>query len=72
MIGALLLPRLLAIQALEPLLTFRGQFGIGILEREKREAAAQSLAEVFDVNPSVARIKVEQIYPESEGSQLTL
>ena len=72
MIGALLLPRLLAIQALEPLLTFRGQFGIGILEREKREEAAQSLAEVFDVNPSVARIKVEQIHPESEGSQLAL
>ena len=72
MIGALLLPRPLAIQALEPFLAFRGQFGIGILEKERREEAAQSLSETFDVNPSVARIKVEQIYPESEGSQLAL
>ncbi len=72
MIGALLLPRPLVIQALDPLLAFRGQFGIGILERGKREEAVQRLSDAFDVNPSVARIKVEQIYPDSEGNQLTL
>ena len=72
MIGALLLPRSLAIQATNPLITFRGQFGIGILESDRREEAVQSLSETFDVNPVVARIRVEQIYPESEGRQLTL
>ena len=72
MIGALLLPRSLAIQATNPLITFRGQLGIGILESDRREEAVQSLAETFDVNPVVARIRVEQIYPESEGRQLTL
>jgi hypothetical protein len=72
MIGALLLPRSLVIQATDPLITFRGQLGIGILESDRREEAVQSLAETFDVNPMVARIRVEQIYPESEGRQLTL
>lgn len=72
MIGALLLPRSLVIQATDPLITFRGQLGVGILERDRREEAVQRLAETFDVNPVVARIRVEQVYPESQGRQLTL
>ena len=72
MIGALLLPRQLALQALEQLLTVRGQFGIGILERAQREEAVQALADTFDVNTVVARIRIDQVYPESEGTQLPL
>ena len=66
------MPRPLVIQAIAPLITLRGHFGIGMLESDRREDAVQSLAEMFDVNPVVARIRVEQIHPESEGRQLTL
>ena len=72
MIGTLLMPRSLLFQALEPLLTFRGLLGVGILENDRRETAARSLADTFDINPSVARVRITQIYPESEGRQLTL
>ena len=72
MIGTLLLPRPLVMKAIDHLITFRGHLGVGILESDRRDEAEQSLAEAFDVNPVVARIRVDQIHPESEGRQLTL
>ncbi len=72
MIGALLLPRALVLKALEPLMTLRGQLGMGILEEAKRDEAAETLADTFDVNPVVARIRIDQIFPASIGGQLPL
>ena len=72
MIGALLMPRPLVHQALESVVALVGRLGIPVLVEEKREEAVLSLAETFDVNPVVARIRIGQIYPEAEGSQLPL
>ena len=72
MIGALLMPRPLVLLALEPLLTIRGQLGTGILEAAKRDEAAETLADTFDVNPIVARIRIDQICPASQAGQLPL
>lgn len=72
MIGTLLLPRALVLKALEPLMILRGQLGMGILEEAKRDEAAETLADTFDVNPVVARIRIDQIFPASTGGQLPL
>ena len=71
-IGALLLPRGLVERALERLLTTQGTLGLcRDLPVEKREEAAVLLAAVFDVNPAVGRIRLQEMYPVSRG-QLTL
>ena len=72
MIGAFLLPRQLALQVLEPFLAIRGKLGRGILDEMMRDEAAEALADTFDVNPAVARIRIEQIHPASCGGQLPL
>ena len=72
MIGALLMPRPLVHQALESVVTLVGLLGIPILVEERRQEAVLSLAETFNVNPVVARIRIGQIYPEAEGRQLPL
>lgn len=72
-IGALLLPRGLVERALvEGLLTTQGVLGLGRdLPVEKREEAAVLLATIFDVNPAVVRIRLQEVYPVNRG-QLTL
>ena len=45
---------------------------MGILEEAKRDEAAETLADTFDVNPVVARIRIDQIYPATTGGQLPL
>lgn len=69
--GALLLPKRLVEQALDRLLVARGMLGTRVLEPGRREAGARLLADVFDVNPVVARIRIAALYPEHAG-QLTL
>ena len=71
-IGALLLPRPLVKKALESVLVSRGHMGLVTLEEEKREEAIRRLADAFDVNPVVAQIRAEKLYPPVEGAQLTL
>lgn len=71
-IGALLLPRALAVQAVRPFLTPAGTLGQQRLEPMQRGQAAQHLAEVFDVNPAVARIRLDDLFPEAATGQLTL
>lgn len=68
--GALLLPRILVELALEPFLVVTGALGIKTLNDTKRERSIVCLSEVFDVNPIVARIRLQELYPE--GSQLNL
>jgi len=68
--SSLLLPRGLVDLALEPVLTSNGALGVKAVASERRNEAVSTLAEVFDVNPVVARIRLDVLYPESR--QLTL
>ena len=71
-IGALLLPRVLVREALGSFLVSRGKLGIAILPRDRRDEAVQRLADAFDVNPVVARIRIETMFPRADEQQLTL
>jgi hypothetical protein len=65
--GGLLCPRDLLQEALKPYLVPSGSLGRIVLDQPRRESAIKTLAEVFDVNPVVARIRVNEIYPAETG-----
>jgi hypothetical protein len=69
--GGLLCPRELVQQALTPFLVPSGSLGAVTLDEKRREGAAFRLAEMFDVNPIVARIRINELYP-AETAQLRL
>ncbi|MGH9631359.1 MAG: ImmA/IrrE family metallo-endopeptidase [Bryobacteraceae bacterium] len=69
--GGLLCPRPLVQDALKPYLVPSGSLGAVTLYEAHREIAARTLAEVFDVNPIVARIRINELYPAETG-QLSL
>lgn len=71
-IGALLLPRPLALEALGDLLTPPSAFGRRDLPQTNREKAVQKLSEVFAVNPAAARVRIDDLFPQGEARQLTL
>ena len=71
-IGALLLPRPLVDKCLDSLLVGVGSLGVRKLMPPDREKAIRLLTDVFDVNPIVVRIRIEQMYSEKEDAQLTL
>ena len=71
MIGLLLLPRTLVFDALDAL-TVTSAFGVRSLDTAKRELAGQQLADTFDVNPAVARHRIEGLFRVSSDAQLTL
>lgn len=70
--GVLLLPKPLVAKALETLVSVQGMFKQPVLASARREEAARLLADTFDVNPIVARIRLEALYPASADQQLTL
>lgn len=70
--GSLLLPHSLVEESLAPFLVATGQLGARLLPEEGRERAIRHVAEAFDVNPVVARIRLDGMFPESIGRQLTL
>jgi hypothetical protein len=69
-IGPLLMPRKLAVIAANEFLT-SSPLGLQSLEASNREPAAKSLASIFDVNPIVAKIRLESLFPQT-AAQLTL
>lgn len=71
-IGALLMPRTLVEQCITSLLTPSGSFGLQVLRPEKVTAAVRLLADTFNVNAAVAKIRIHQLFPESDATQLTL
>lgn len=71
-IGALLLPKTLAEKGIEKVLTCAGSFGLPQLLAKDREKAVSILSTTFNVNPAVARIRVDQLFPHGESGQLTL
>jgi hypothetical protein len=71
-IGALLLPKPLVDKCLDPLLVAVGSFGMRMLRPQDRGSAVQLLSRVFDVNPVVAHIRMDQMYTKKDEAQLTL
>ena len=70
--GVLLLPKSLVQTALAPTLTPQGVLGTPVLPANQREAAIRLLADTFDVNPVVAKLRLEALFPVAAEGQLTL
>jgi hypothetical protein len=70
-IGAFLLPRTLVEKAVDPLLSSSGLLGSKTLDASHFDPGAKLLADTFDVNPVVARIRLQEMYPHG-GRQLHL
>lgn len=66
-IGALLLPRTLIRAAIAPYMVEHGLLGTLAVDSSRRDEAVRSLAEIFDVNPAVSRIRLDGLYPETAG-----
>ena len=66
-IGGLLCPRPLMHEALKPFLSPAGLLGVDVLNEHRREEAARTLADIFDVNPAVTRIRLQDLYPPQTG-----
>lgn len=71
-IGALLMPRELLTSAMEPYLEGTGFFQRISLNEDRREDAVRAAADIFDVNPAVARIRIEKLFKKNNSRQLTL
>jgi hypothetical protein len=70
--GCLLLPKALIERILEPYLLSRGLMGLRVLDPAKRNQAAREMSDVFDVNPVVAKLRLEKLFPAANDKQLTL
>jgi hypothetical protein len=66
-IGGLLCPRPLVQEALKPFFVPVGLLGELTLDENRREEAVRTLAQIFDVNPIVAKIRLTEICPLSTG-----
>lgn len=71
-IGALLMPSRLVRVGVAAFCTEVGHLGTVVLVEGRREAAIRELADIFDVNPVVARIRLEEVFPATPSNQLTL
>lgn len=69
--GGLLCPRSLMQEAMNPFLVPSGRLGVEVLSETQREASVRALAEIFDVNHVVARIRINELFPAQTG-QMTL
>jgi hypothetical protein len=65
-IGGFLMPQLLVFAALESLLQVSPITRTPRLPREDREKAARLIADVFDVNPAAARIRLSGLLPDND------
>lgn len=69
--GALLLPKTLVLDALDGLLDTGGLMGRRRLDPTNRQRANVLLSAMFDVNPVVAQRRTEQLFPAKDSAQLT-
>lgn len=65
--GGLLCPRSLVHEAMNPYLVSAGLLGVEVLDEKRREESVRALADIFDVNPVVARIRVNELFPAQTG-----
>jgi len=68
----LLMPRPLVEMASEPFLISVGVLGGKRIDPAHYESAVRSIADQFEVNPAVSRIRLESLYPAKEDGQLSL
>ncbi len=71
-IGALLIPRPLLIESLKSFLLPQGILLLDGLDESRRSEAIVSIAETFGVNPIVAKIRIDDVFPLAHAAQLTL
>lgn len=71
-IGALLMPRSLVEMALEIFLIPAGLLGFKQYDRNKEEEGIQLLIDTFNVSRTVARIRLQQLFPVQSSKQLML
>jgi hypothetical protein len=62
-IGGLLMPVALTLDAAKPFTKEEGLLGLPVLK--DKHAAARALAEIFDVNPVVARIRLDELFEDT-------
>lgn len=70
-IGGLLIPTVLMAPALGKFMR-KSSIGLDYFDHERSEEAARVLADVFDVNPVVARIRIKQVFRTDSRQQLLL
>jgi hypothetical protein len=70
--GAILLPRNLFERALAPFMETVGGLGLMRLPDSRRSEAVLAMAETFDVNPVVVRIRLESVSGSKNSGQLSL
>ena len=66
------MPRPLVERALQDFCVEAGRLGQRVLSPEKRDAAIRELSTIFDVDPAVARIRVDEVFPAKNDAQLLL
>lgn len=71
-IGSLLLPRTLVHMAVEPYTLPAGGLGLRSVDRGRRPEVIQQLVQIFDVNPIVAAIRFDDLFPAEKTSQIAL
>jgi hypothetical protein len=71
-IGGLLLPRKLVTAALLPYMISTGALGGSVLDPARRADAERTLSTVFDVNPIVARIRLDDLFSAEQSGQMLL
>ena len=54
------------------MLVSQGRLGVTGLDETRRDEATRLLADLFDVNPVVARIRVGGLFPATAKGQLPL
>ena len=72
MIGCLLMPKPLVLSAITPYMSSEGNLGAPRLDDADRDRAERELAEAFDVNRPVAKIRLASLCDSSISGQLTL
>jgi hypothetical protein len=71
-IGGLLMPRLLVEKTVDEFCVQAGMLGGRTIPSEKKDSAVQALSTTFDVNPAVARIRLEEMFPARNDGQMHL
>lgn len=71
-IGGLLIPTRLLRLALQPFMVASGELGEAVVDASRVAEARQSLSETFDVNPIVAKIRLDELLGPETGGQLML
>jgi hypothetical protein len=68
--SGLLCPKALVHDALKPFMRPIGSLGAQVLDENQRADAVRAVADIFDVNPVVARIRINEMFPPETGQLL--